>query len=181
MKKSTIKWKTETRKISELKEHPTNPRTLSKQAHKELVKSFEEFDYAELIAINTDNTILAGHQRIRIMQELGWDDEIEVRVPESTLTDEQAKEYLIRSNKNTGDWDFDILANEFELPDLCRWGFEEKDFGLNDWHSDLDDGSDEPPKEPEFEILKIQIPLGTRTEIIPLISRELYSYDFKIL
>jgi len=119
-------WKTEKRKVSELKDHKSNPRTLSKKSHDELLKSFNEFDYVELVAINSDNTILAGHQRVHIMHELGWNEkEIEVRIPSRKLNDKEAKKYLLRSNKNVGEWDFDILANDFEIDELLDVGFTE--------------------------------------------------------
>lgn len=110
-----------------MKDHPSNPRSLSKKQYGVLRKSFEEFDYAELVAVNTDLTILAGHQRVHIMLDMGWGDkEIEVRMPSRKLIKREADEYLIRSNQNGGDWDFDILANEFDSNDLLAFGFEEK-------------------------------------------------------
>jgi 16S rRNA G966 N2-methylase RsmD len=130
-----------------LKDHPTNPRILSKKNHDDLLKSFEEFDYVELVAINKDNTILAGHQRVHIMIELGWSDkEIEVRVPSKQLTKKQADEYLIRSNRNTGTWDFDILANNFEMDELCEWGFTLEDFGVVDEDDDGEGGEGDESK-----------------------------------
>ena len=121
-------WTTEKRKVGDLKDHPSNPRTLSKASHDELVKSFEEFDYVELVAIDRNNVILAGHQRVHIMMELGWQDkEIEVRVPNRDLTKREAKKYLLRSNKNVGDWDWDLLANDFELDELLEVGFTEEE------------------------------------------------------
>lgn len=121
-------WTTEKRKISDLKDHPSNPRTLSKASYDELIKSFKEFDYVELVAIDTENTILAGHQRIHIMKDLGWlDKEIEVRFPSRKLTEKESKKYLLRSNKNIGDWDFDLLANDFQLEELLDVGFTENE------------------------------------------------------
>lgn len=144
-----IQWKTEKRLLKDLKEHPSNPRTLSKKSHKDLLNSFKKFDYAEIIAINTDGVILAGHQRAHIMLELGWGDkEIEVRVPNHELSENDAKEYLIRSNKNTGDWDFDILANQFESLDLLAFGFEEKEL-LGEF--EIEDKSEKEVKEIDFE------------------------------
>lgn len=159
-----------------------NPRKLSQKSHDDLLKSFQEFDYVELVAINQDGTILAGHQRVHIMQELGWHNrEIEVRIPSYLLPEKQCKAYLIRSNKNTGEWDFEILANAFELEDLYDCGFEEKDFQLGDWNSDLDEGSNDPPEEPDIEIIKLQVPLGKRTEILPIIKISLQNYNVTIL
>lgn len=121
-------WSTERRKVQDLKDHPNNPRTLSKKSHEELLKSFEEFDYVELAAIDFDNTIVAGHQRVHIMLELGWHEkEIEVRVPNRKLTNKEQKKYLLVSNKVTGDFDYDILANQFEMEELFDAGFVEED------------------------------------------------------
>ena len=92
-----------------------------------MLNSFKKFDYAELVAINADNTILAGHQRIHVMQELGWSEtEIEVRVPTRLLNDNEAEEYLVRSNLNTGDWEWNLLQM-FDSNNLLAYGFEEKD------------------------------------------------------
>ena len=134
--------------MTDLKDHPTNPRTLSQKAHAELLKSFDEFDYVELVAINLDGTILAGHQRVHIMFELGWQNqEIEVRVPSKQLSEKQAKKYLLRSNKNTGDWDYDILANDFEVDELYECGFEDKDFQIGDWKTPEEEEEDVEGKE----------------------------------
>lgn len=144
----SLTWKTEKRKLSSLKEHPNNPRSLSIKAHNDLKKSFEKFDYVELVAVNTDGTILAGHQRCFILTEMGKaEDEIEVRIPSRKLTEKEAKEYLLRSNKNIGEWDFDILANNYEVEDLLEWGFQESDLQIGDWAID----SNEEIKEKEFD------------------------------
>ncbi|MEM0167474.1 MAG: DNA modification methylase [Thermoplasmatales archaeon] len=138
-----LAWTTEKRKVGDLKDHPSNPRTLSKASHDELIKSFDEFDYVELVAVNTDNTILAGHQRVHIMMELGWQDiEIEVRVPNRDLTKREAKKYLLRSNKNVGDWDWDLLANDFELDELLEVGFTEEEM-VGNFDEEDEETSDE--------------------------------------
>lgn len=101
------------------------------------MKSFEKFDYCELVAIDQDNTIIAGHQRIHIMLELGWGEkEIEVRMPSRKLSSKEQDQYLIMSNKVTGDWDYDLLANHFEVEELCEWGFDKKDFDIDDFIND---------------------------------------------
>jgi hypothetical protein len=124
--KEKIVFTTEKRKVSELIPYEFNPRKLSKKQLKDLKKSFEKFDYVEICVINKDNTILAGHQRIYTMLELGWEDrEIEVRVPNRQLSNEEFKEYLIRSNQNGGQFDWDLLKDCFDTKDLLAWGFEE--------------------------------------------------------
>lgn len=138
---TNIEWKTEKRLIKDLVAHERNPRTLSKKSYKDLISSFKRFNYVELAAINLDNTILAGHQRIHIMQDLGWDDkEIEVRVPTRLLTKKEADNYLIVSNKVTGDWDHDILADQWEEEELYAAGFSKEDlYGKQEEEKDIDD------------------------------------------
>lgn len=150
---SKIEFKTEKRKISDLKGCDYNPRQLTKKQYNDLKKSISKFNYVEIVVINTDNTIVAGHQRLRILGELkGLDHEIEVRVPNRELTKEEFDEYLIRSNKNTGEWDWDILANDFEIDDLKDWGFEDSEFGFGfedeEEETEGDDETPEPPEEP---------------------------------
>ncbi len=131
-KENNIIWHNEKRKIKDLIETKDNPRFLTKKEYLDLKNSIGKFDLAEIPAINTNNNILAGHQRLKVLAELkGNDYEIDVRVPNRELTEDEAKEYLIRSNKNTGQWDFDLLANKFEVEDLKDWGFEELELGLN--------------------------------------------------
>jgi len=52
-------------------------------------------------------------------------DLVDVRVPSRTLTEREAEELAIRLNRNQGDWDFDMLANSFDMDTLEEWGFEE--------------------------------------------------------
>ncbi len=119
-----LKWNTEKRKLSDLKDHPTNPRLLSKETKANLLKSFKKFDYAELVVVDHANTILAGHQRVHVMLELGWgDQEIEVRAPNRELSKIEADGYLITSNKVVGEWDHDVLGNSFDVDFLCDNGF----------------------------------------------------------
>jgi ParB-like chromosome segregation protein Spo0J len=120
-----IRWTTEKRKIKDLLPTEHNPRRLTDNQYKHLRNSLEKFHLAEIPAINTDNTILAGHMRLKILQQLeGGELEIDVRVPNRKLNKKEADEYLVRSNKNTGEWDDDILANAFDTDDLEEWGFD---------------------------------------------------------
>jgi hypothetical protein len=121
---SEITWTTEKRFLGDLKLHNTNPRVLTEKARVELSESLDRFDLGEIPAINTDNTIIAGNQRVTLLLEKkGPKHEIDVRVPSRKLTDKECKEYLLRSNKNTGDWDFDILMQDFDFDMLLDVGF----------------------------------------------------------
>lgn len=172
---------TEKRKVKDLIDYEYNPRVLTQKAYADLKKSFEEFGYVEICVINKDNTILAGHQRVRVMRDLGWDDhEIEVRVPNKPLSEKKFQEYLVRSNKNTGDWDFDILANSFEQDDLYEWGFTESDFEMNDWESDLDESVKEDKEDSLKDTIKISCEQGHRDSIVEIVTEALKDLDVKI-
>ena len=120
-----LEWHNETRKISELVPHAKNPRRLTEEQKQTLTDSLEKFNLVEIPVINTDNTILAGHQRLKVLAALGrGDEEIEVRVPNRELTQPEADEYLLRSNKNTGEWDYDLLK-AFDADALLSFGFQD--------------------------------------------------------
>jgi ParB-like chromosome segregation protein Spo0J len=124
-----ITWKLETRKIKDLKEYSKNPRTLTHEQAKHLEKSLSKFGLIDKPIINTDNTIIGGHQRLRILKKLKLK-EIECYVPDKTLDEKDVEELNIRLNKNTGEWDFDILANEWDVCELVEWGFGQKELEL---------------------------------------------------
>jgi ParB-like chromosome segregation protein Spo0J len=127
-----MNWHIEKRALSSLIEWQDNPRLLTKKGIADLKKSIEKFGCAEPLVINTDGTIIGGHGRKKVLGSLGIAD-VDCYLPDRTLTPEEVKEVNIRLNKNiAGEWDFDKLANAFEIDDLKEWGFEDKDFGLVD-------------------------------------------------
>jgi len=120
----SLTWMTGKRKLSQLKALSYNPRTLTEEQKKQLRRSLEKFGYVEIAAINTDGTIIAGHQRIGLLIELGLGNKtFDVRIPSRKLTAAEVREYNIRSNKNTGQWDEKLLNDNFALEDLLDWGF----------------------------------------------------------
>jgi len=123
-----LTWQTEKRKISELNPAPYNPRRLTEKQAKDLGISLERFNLAEPIVINIDNTIIGGHQRIKILKEKYGNDgfEVDVRVPSRMLTKEEEKELNLRLNKNLGEFDLDALAN-FDEKLLGEVGFESEE------------------------------------------------------
>ncbi|MDD2772748.1 MAG: DNA methyltransferase [Elusimicrobiales bacterium] len=129
MNKTLIKlqWHTEKRKVGALVPFEKNPRKLSKEQETQLKQSLEKFNLVEIPAVDTDGKIVAGHQRVAVLKLLGRAEEmIEVRIPNRKLAAAEFKEYNLRSNKNTGDWDFSLLA-EFGSGLLADVGFSEND------------------------------------------------------
>jgi len=128
-----ITWTTVKRKISELLPWDRNPRILTKEQQANLEESLSKFGIVEPPAINTDNTIIGGHQRSKVlglMKEYGDDAEIDVRIPSRTLTEREVEELNVRLNKNTGGFDYTALQNDFDLGDLMAWGFKPFELGL---------------------------------------------------
>lgn len=120
--------KTISRKISELKPSEYNPRELTKKQYEDLKNSLKEFGIVEPTLVNMHedrkNIVIGGHQRLRIWGELGNDTMpcVEIKLPL-----EKEKELNVRLNKNGGQWDWDLLANNFDSEDLIDWGFEADD------------------------------------------------------
>lgn len=108
-------WHNEKRKVKELVPYEFNPRKLSEEKKQLLINSIEKYNLAEVPAINTDNVIIAGHQRIKVLMEIGrGEEEIDVRVPNRLLTEVEFKEYNITSNIPVGFWDVDVLEEHFK-------------------------------------------------------------------
>jgi hypothetical protein len=134
-----MRWHTEQRRVSDLIPTPHNPRELTEKQYRDLEKSLQKFDLVEIPAINTTNQLLAGHMRLQILLALKRGDEvIDVRVPDRELTKAECDEYMVRSNKNTGQFSRDVLANNFGLEDLKDWGFSDFDLGLSGFTPNTD-------------------------------------------
>lgn len=131
MTTNELVWHTETRTVDSLIPNENNPRILSKATEANLKKSLEKFNLVEIPAIDEDNKIIAGHQRVHILKLLNRGrEEIDVRVPNRKLTDEEYNAYLLTSNAVTGDWDFELLKS-FDLEMLEDIGFDMEDLSLH--------------------------------------------------
>ena len=88
---------------------------------------------ADPLIINLDNTLIGGHLRLSVLKEQGIT-EVDIRVPSRLLNEQEAEELMIRLNKNTGDWNNDLLAS-FDESLLLESGFSQKElefaFDLN--------------------------------------------------
>jgi hypothetical protein len=126
-----MRWTNERRAVNTLQDFPNNPRTIEPKGLADLRRSIESVGYVEPIAINTDGTILSGHARKQILEHLGVS-EIDVRVPERHLTEAEAREVVVRLDKNVaGVWDMEALTSDFEIDELTDWGFTEFDLGIH--------------------------------------------------
>ena len=145
------------KKITTLKPAEYNPRQITKSQYEHLKKSIEAFEIVEPAVINTykgrENIIVGGHQRIKVAKDLGHQTFpcVEVKLPL-----EREKELNVRLNKNTGDFDFDLLANHFEVDDLIDWGFEDNELGFfNVEEIGEVEGEDDVPEAPQDPVTKL--------------------------
>ena len=120
---NSITWTYETRPLSELTQNPINPRQLSKKNAAELKKSLGKFGLCEPIVIQPSGKIIGGHQRVKTLASLGFK-ETSVAIPTRELSDEEEAELTIRLNKSVGEWDYDSLANNWNVEELLDWGFD---------------------------------------------------------
>jgi ParB-like chromosome segregation protein Spo0J len=129
---SDIIWRTEQRRVRDLVAYEYNPRQLTDEQRGHLTESLRKFGLADIPVVNPDNRIIGGHQRVKVLIALGRGDElIDVRIPSRPLTDQEFKEFVVRLNKNTGEWDWRILSESFKVDELKEWGFTEAEMGLN--------------------------------------------------
>ena len=120
-------------KPSELIAAEYNPRQLTRDQHKELTDSIVRFGLVDPLIVNIHkerkNILVGGHQRLKIAQELNIK---EIPCVEVELNPDQEKELNIRLNKNSGEWDYDALANNFDVENLTEWGFTDDELQFYD-------------------------------------------------
>jgi len=114
----------QTVKITEVKVNPNNPRLIKDDKFKKLVQSVKDFPEMlniRPIVVNQDMVILGGNMRYKACKEAGLK---EIPIIKTDLTEEQQKEFLIKDNVSGGEWDWDILANEWDAGDITSWGLD---------------------------------------------------------
>ena len=115
--------------INEIKPNPSNPRIIKDDKFKKLVKSIQDFpQMLELrpIVIDENNIVLGGNMRLKACIEAGLKD-VPVKQAKD-LTEEQKKEFIVKDNVGYGEWDWDDLANNWNVEDLTEWGLDIPNF-----------------------------------------------------
>jgi len=123
-----MKWTIKEVKISDLKEYDKNPRKIKKEQLDKLTAHINEDGYHQRIIVNTDYTIIGGHQRKKALLQAGYKplDVIEVLMPERTLQQQELDRINVRDNLDFGEFDFDILQEQFNLEELEEFGFDKE-------------------------------------------------------
>ena len=125
----TIKWTLKNFKISDLKDYYKNPRTLTDQQYAHLKVSLDKFGLIDKPIVTQAGLIIGGHQRKRVLEKEGIN-EVECYVPDRNLTEKEIEELNLRLNQNGGSFDFEVLANQWEVQELLEWGFSEEELSI---------------------------------------------------
>lgn len=132
-------------KTKDIIANENNPRVIKDDKFRKLVQSIKDFPQMlnlRPIVVNDEMVVLGGNMRLRAVQEVGLK-EVPI-IKAADLTEEQQREFIIKDNVGFGEWDWDILANEWEADKLSDWGLDvwqqpvEVDYSLLD-EEDLSD------------------------------------------
>jgi len=149
-----------------------NPREITKKQYAEIKESINKFGLVDPLIVNIHpdrkNILVGGHQRLQVIKDIGSKTAPCVEV---NLDEKKEQELNIRLNKNQGQWNFDNLANFFDVDSLVDWGFDSKELNfsnvaeLNETMSAIDNdftgvGDDFLPSQ----VRMIQLFLSSETE-----------------
>tara|TARA_R100000734_G_scaffold1337_2_gene1418 strand:- start:608 stop:1189 length:582 start_codon:yes stop_codon:yes gene_type:complete len=111
--------------IDKIKNNPENPRVIKDYKFNKLVKSIKDFpEMMQLrpIVVDENNIILGGNMRYKAAVQAGLKNVYVIQADD--LSEKQKKEFVIKDNSSFGEWDWDVLANEWELNELKEWGLD---------------------------------------------------------
>jgi DNA modification methylase len=145
--------------IGTIKNNPNNPRVIKDDKFKKLVQSIKDLpEMAEVrpVVVNTDMVVLGGNMRLKAMREAGWKD---VPIQVVDWDEDKQRQFIIKDNVSGGEWDWDMLANEWDTEELQEWGLDLPDF---------DNGKELEAEEDDYEMpdeVQTDIVLGDLFEI----------------
>jgi ParB-like chromosome segregation protein Spo0J len=111
--------------VRELRANPDNPRIIRDDKFKKLVQSLRDFpQMLELrpIVVNAQHVVLGGNMRLKACEAAGLQ-EVPVIIADA-LTAQQEREFIVKDNASFGEWDWDVLANEWDAEPLAEWGID---------------------------------------------------------
>lgn len=167
--------KTLTVSIWKIKSNPNNPRIIKDDKYKKLVKSIKEFPEMlkiRPIVVNDDMVVLGGNMRLKACKEAGLK-ELSI-IKASELTEEQQREFIIKDNVGFGEWDYDILGNEWDSEQLEEWGMDDIHFDY-EWKNeeiDTEEMNDEAKITLKYSVIEYE-------EILELIAEKQSEFDIK--
>lgn len=116
-----IQWAEKEVRLEELTPFEGNPRKITEDQFLKLKASLIRLGQFRPLLVTHDLRLAGGHQRVRAMRELGWET-CRVSVPQRAITDNEYRQLLLQDNHNNGTWDFDVLANGWDLEEMRTVG-----------------------------------------------------------
>jgi len=125
-------------KIGAIKPNPNNPRVIKDDKFNKLVQSMRDLpEMADVrpVVVNPDMVVLGGNMRLKAMKVAGW---AEVPIVVVDWNEEKQRQFIIKDNLSGGEWDWEMLANQWNPEELADWGLDvwtapkEVDYGLLD-------------------------------------------------
>jgi hypothetical protein len=136
-------WPIKMMKVRDLVPNEDNPRTISAAKLEKLKNQILSVGFNTPPKIDNDGVLLGGNSRFRVLIAAGAGDlEIPVMYPPKKLTKKERQEIIVTDNVNDGEWDFELLANDFEIQDLIDWGLPMS--SIADHEPDVDLQVDDP-------------------------------------
>ena len=142
-------------KLSEIKSNPNNPRIIKDDKFHKLVKSIKEFPkMLEIrpIVVNQDMIVLGGNMRLKASKEAGLKEVFIVKADD--LTEDEQKQFIIKDNVGFGEWDWDIIANEWDADQIQEWGLDIPEFMNREELEAEEDDFDPTPAEASDTVLR---------------------------
>ncbi len=136
-----------------------NPRIIKDLKFEKLVNSIKEFPQMlklRPIVVNDEMVVLGGNMRLKACQEAGLE-KVHI-IKANDLSEEQQKEFIIKDNIGFGEWDWDILANEWDSEKLEDWGLDGFPFEEVELEAEEDDYT-------EPDNMQVDVVLGDLIEI----------------
>jgi hypothetical protein len=138
-------------KLTDIKPNPNNPRLVKDDKFAKLVQSIKDFPQMldiRPIVVNKDMIVLGGNMRLKACKEAGLTEIPIIKAEE--LTEEQQREFIIKDNVGYGEWDWELIANEWDTQKLNEWGLDIPDFAIAPTEDELI--ADEKNKPPTMKI-----------------------------
>jgi ParB-like chromosome segregation protein Spo0J len=121
-------------KLSQIKPNPNNPRLIKDERFEKLCKSIQEapkFMALRPIIIDGEGMILGGNMRYKALLHLGYKEVPDAWVKRADdLTEEERRRFIISDNVGFGEWEWETVANEWDVEELADWGLDVPDFAI---------------------------------------------------
>jgi hypothetical protein len=126
--------KTKIVKIGDVKINPNNPRLIKDDKFAKLVQSIKDLPQMldiRPIVVNSDMVVLGGNMRLKACKEAGLK-QVPIIIADN-LTEDQQREFLIKDNVSGGEWDWQMIANDWDAGQLEEWGLNVPNFETQDY------------------------------------------------